>query len=233
VFFFFSRLHLNGTFLLLSLTILKVHEHYPFHSIIFRCNNKNLIARLICGDMIVAIKGGHNTGKTAFIEEVVRRFSDLSVVVIKLSGQDSIDMEGKDTHRYRMAGAQASIIVTKNETVLFSKKRNIDSVLSLARKLMPDIIIVEGYERINEIPHTLIVDMEKDIDMEKTCEQMAEMMENKENDIAVFADGHAIPLNTFTRELFHKTIRAMLSCLKGGDGGHVEIFIRGEGRKHI
>ena len=183
--------------------------------------------------MIVAIKGGHNTGKTAFIEEVVRRFSDLSVVVIKLSGQDSIDMEGKDTHRYRAAGAQTSIIVAKNETVLFSKKHNIDSVLSLAKKLMPDIIIVEGYHRIEKIPHTFIIDTEKDIDMERIHEQMVEALEKEKNDIAVFVDGHEIPMNTFTRELFHKTIRAIFSCLKGGDGDRVEIFIRGDGHKHI
>lgn len=204
---------------------------FPFHHV--SMHNKHLIGAPLCYGMIVAVKGGHNTGKTHLIEEMVGRFSDRSVVVIKLSGKDAIDVSEKDTHRYRVAGAPVSIIVTKSETVLFSQRNNPAEALLLAQKCMPDIIIVEGYEHIEEVPYTILIDMDTGIDMEEVYEEMAEELEKERNDIAIFIDGHAVPLNAFTQELFHATISAMLSTLKGGDGTHLELFIRKEERKHI
>ena len=99
--------------------------------------------------MIIAIKGEKKSGKTAFIEKLLEKLRGYKIIVIKSSEHERIDEEGKDTFRYREAGAVASIIVARNEIVLFSNENGLDKAINLAKKLMPDLIIVEGLSLIH------------------------------------------------------------------------------------
>jgi molybdopterin-guanine dinucleotide biosynthesis protein MobB len=178
--------------------------------------------------MIIAIRGEKNSGKTAFIEKLLEKLRDYKIVVIKSSEHERIDEEGKDTFRYRKAGATASIIVARNEIVLFSNENGLHEAINLARKLMPDLIIVEGYESVKRL-NCRTIGVEKEIDIDKIYrEVLEEIKKEKERrkKVEIFVDGKNLPLNNFVKELFHKTMKAMLSCLKGGEGKEIEIMIR-------
>jgi len=100
--------------------------------------------------MLIAIKGKKNSGKTLFIENLLKKLKGYKVVVVKSSMHEAIDEEGKDTWRYREAGAIASIISTKKEIVLFTKgtENKLKDAINIAKKFFPDVIIVEGYKSV-------------------------------------------------------------------------------------
>ncbi|RLF44352.1 MAG: molybdopterin-guanine dinucleotide biosynthesis protein B [Thermoplasmata archaeon] len=176
--------------------------------------------------MIIAIKGEKKSGKTAFIEKLLEKLRGYKIIVIKSSEHERIDEEGKDTFRYREAGAVASIIVARNEIVLFSNENGLDKAINLAKKLMPDLIIVEGYESVEKL-NCRIIEVEKEIDIDKIYEEaMKEIKKYKEKKVVIFVDGEELPLNKFVEEIFYKTMKAMLSCLRGGEGKEIEIMIR-------
>ncbi len=176
--------------------------------------------------MIIAIKGEKKSGKTSLIEKLLKKLKDYKIIVIKSSEHERIDEEGKDTFRYREAGATASIIVARNEIVLFSNENGLGEAINLARKLMPDLIIVEGYESVKKL-NCRIIDAEKEIDIDKIYEEVIkEIKKYKEKKVVIFVDGKELPLNNFVEEMFYKTTKAMLSCLRGGEGKEIEIMIR-------
>ncbi len=176
--------------------------------------------------MIIAIKGEKKSGKTAFIEKLLEKLRGYKIIVIKSSEHERIDEEGKDTFRYREAGAVASIIVARNEIVLFSNENGLDKAINLAKKLMPDLIIVEGYESVEKL-NCRIIEVEKEIDIDKIYEEaMKEIKKYKEKKVVIFVDGEELSINKFVEEIFYKTMKAMLSCLRGGEGKEIEIMIR-------
>lgn len=170
--------------------------------------------------MLIAIKGEKNSGKTSFIEKMLEKLKDFKIIVIKSSGHEKIDEEGKDTYRYRKAGAEASIIVAKEETAIFINNVSIEEAIKLARKFSPDLIIVEGYKSIENL-NCKIIDMEKNPNVDEICNEILKEMKRKR--IEIFVDGKILPLNKFVEEIFYKTIEAMLSCLKNGKGKEIEI----------
>jgi len=93
--------------------------------------------------IIVQLVGSHRSGKTLALSRVVRalRRRRLSVVVIKHS-HHAIDLAGTDTDRYVRSGATA---------VFFASARTVGflpgDALAWARRLRPDVVLVEGYHR--------------------------------------------------------------------------------------
>ncbi|MCD6512323.1 MAG: molybdopterin-guanine dinucleotide biosynthesis protein B [Thermoplasmata archaeon] len=165
--------------------------------------------------MILGIKGEKNSGKTTLIEEILRKI-DGKVVVIKSSSKETFDEEGKDTWRYRNAGAEMSIIIGRKEAAIFSYL-NLDEAILLAKKMHPELIIIEGYENVKG---DLIVNAAN-----TTAEEVLKMIELKRKKIEVFVDGKRIVLNDFMSHLFYSTIKAMVSSLKGGEGKEIDIII--------
>ena len=106
-------------------------------------------------DMIppVFIFVGHsNSGKTTIIErlipELIRR--GLRVATIKNAHHKvKLDTEGKDSWRYKNAGADISMLVTTNELQLTANADEKREPLQLAKRFLSevDIVLAEGFSR--------------------------------------------------------------------------------------
>jgi len=174
--------------------------------------------------MIIAIKGVRNTGKTTFIEKLLEKLQGYQVVVIKSSEHERIDKKGKDSFRYRKAGSIASMMVMREESVIFMKPMELEEAISFVeRKISPDFIIVEGNESIEKLK-CRVVDMAEEPDLEQIYEDMVRSIKRRKMEI--FVDGKKLPMNEFVEGLMYNTIKAMLSTLKRGEGGSVEIVMR-------
>lgn len=165
--------------------------------------------------MILGIKGEKNSGKTSLIEEILKKV-DGKVIVIKSSSKDRFDEQGKDTWRYRNAGAEMAIIVGRKETACFFSS-TLDEAIFMAKKMHPSLIIIEGYENVKG---DIIVNASN-----TTPDEVLKMIELKKKKIEIFVDGKKIVLNEFMSDMFYNTIKAMVSSLKGGDGKEIDIII--------
>jgi len=112
---------------------------------------------------LFGIYGYSGSGKTTLIEKMVCALQERNkqVAVIKQSRQEkSIDQTGKDTQRFRLAGAHPVVFMGKNETVIFDNQRELsDIVTEIAGNHRVDIILIEGAHdaiipklRIGDIP---------------------------------------------------------------------------------
>jgi molybdopterin-guanine dinucleotide biosynthesis protein B len=101
---------------------------------------------------VVSIVGRRNSGKTTVLEalvaELMRR--GLRVGVLKHSAHEfEIDVEGKDTWRYRRAGAQAVGIMSPSELGVIrtlSGELPLEQAISLLGSDL-DVILTEGFRR--------------------------------------------------------------------------------------
>lgn len=172
--------------------------------------------------MIIGIKGRHGSGKTSLIEKIIEKFKHYRIVVVKTSGHETIDIEKSDTNRYRKAGAKVSMIVAEKETVIFTNG-DIRDAIGVAEKFFPDLIILEGYKKIENL-NCMMIDVEKNIDFEEICRQIKNKIEEKK--ISIVVDGKRLELNEFVKNLFHNTLVSMISCLEGSEGNKIEIFLK-------
>lgn len=110
--------------------------------------------------LIVGFTGHSGSGKTTLIEKVLEtlRARDRKVSAVKRShhGTD-IDVPGKDSYRFRKAGAEEVVLVSDCRWALMKETDapvGLDEILS---RLSPvDIVLVEGYKSEENIPHILV-----------------------------------------------------------------------------
>jgi molybdopterin-guanine dinucleotide biosynthesis protein B len=110
----------------------------------------------------ISFVGFSGSGKTTLIERLVQRLTakGYKVGVIKHHhGQRDmghgardigIDVEGKDTWRYRQSGAAITALVAPDGMMLFLPQENLtaeEAVERLTRQLPVDLILVEGFKR--------------------------------------------------------------------------------------
>lgn len=101
---------------------------------------------------VVAFVGRANTGKTTFIEKLIPLLNNegLRVAVIKHHHHDfEIDKPGKDTYRYKQAGARMTMLTSPHKIALVE---DVDTELRLQEVVerfihSVDLLIVEGYKR--------------------------------------------------------------------------------------
>lgn len=128
--------------------------------------------------ILFGVYGYSGSGKTTLIEKVVCALQERNkqVAVIKQSQQEkSIDQAGKDTQRFRLAGAHPVVFMGISETVIFEKQRELDDIITeIVEKHQVDIILIEGaYDakipklRIGDIPPRENTLMTFDGDLEK------------------------------------------------------------------
>ena len=95
------------------------------------------------------------TGKTTLLEKIIRELSNKGhkIGVIKHAHHDfDIDMPGKDSFRLRKAGAQQTMVCSKNRWALINELNDERDEPSLSESLKQldishlDIIIVEGFK---------------------------------------------------------------------------------------
>ena len=99
---------------------------------------------------IVSFVAPSGTGKTTLIEGVIRhlRTRSLRVAVVKHDAHRLVlDQPGKDSYRYRQAGAWRSVVASSDEMGLFSSLESAPSLGELARQYLDsaDIVLTEGF----------------------------------------------------------------------------------------
>jgi len=115
---------------------------------------------------VISIIGRSNTGKTTLIEKLVPEFCrrGYRVATIKHApGGFEIDREGKDSWRYKKAGAYKTILISPNELALievFEREYNVEELIGLYIK-DADVILLEGHKN---NPYPKIEVLRKDVE---------------------------------------------------------------------
>lgn len=100
---------------------------------------------------IITVTGRSGSGKTTLIERLVNEYisEGKKVSVVKSMRHDfDVDREGKDTHRYKNAGAQSALITNGKKIALMADITDEETPLTLAAKYFSDydIVIIEGFK---------------------------------------------------------------------------------------
>ncbi|MGC9307918.1 MAG: molybdopterin-guanine dinucleotide biosynthesis protein B [Thermoplasmatota archaeon] len=94
--------------------------------------------------MIIAVCGYSDSGKTSFIEQLLSHLEGYRVAVIKHTDRERIDTAGKDTARYRAAGARAAALIASEETAVFlSGAGEVDRLVEM---LDAEVVLLEGFK---------------------------------------------------------------------------------------
>lgn len=100
---------------------------------------------------LVVLAGTSGTGKTTFLEKLIRELKKRNIKVGTIKHHDhdfDIDKPGKDTWRHAQAGADAVALSSPAKVALVRKVEEELTLDQVAAMLGPvDIIIVEGYKR--------------------------------------------------------------------------------------
>lgn len=95
---------------------------------------------------IIQVCGYKNTGKTTFINQLIRFFKqhNLKVGTIKHDGHDfETDNYSEDNFQHFNSGSEISIVFSKNKWLLVEKKeRSLKEMIKLMKDM--DIILIEG-----------------------------------------------------------------------------------------
>jgi molybdopterin-guanine dinucleotide biosynthesis protein MobB len=135
--------------------------HSPFASRHFLSVTRCPVVRC---PVVLSFVGFSGSGKTTLIEQLVQRLTakGYKVGVIKHHhGQrdTGIDVEGKDTWRYRQSGAAITALVAPDGMTLFLPQENLtaeEAVERLTRQLPVDLILVEGFKR-SSLPKFIVL----------------------------------------------------------------------------
>jgi molybdopterin-guanine dinucleotide biosynthesis protein B len=108
------------------------------------------------GIPLVSFVGRSNTGKTTVIERLIPilRERGLKVAVIKHHPHDfEIDKPGKDTYRYKQAGAAMAILASPHKVAVVEDTETELTLEEIITRYIHDVdlLIVEGFKR-EEIP---------------------------------------------------------------------------------
>ena len=196
---------------------------------------------------VVSFIGYHNSGKTTFATEVVRILKERGyrVGVLKSTKHEEVikDTEGKDTFRYKKAGAPSVGIVTPKELILFKEVAKVE-LPHLAFLLFSDcdIVICEGFKSSNvpklevyrkelkeaplfkKVPNVIGVISDTEIEgirnfpiekPEKVADFIEEEFLKRKEDAELFVDGKKIPLKPFVRSALKGVILGFVKTLKG------------------
>jgi molybdopterin-guanine dinucleotide biosynthesis protein B len=136
---------------------------------------------------VIGFIGYSNTGKTTLIEKLIPLFiaRGLKVSTVK-NAHHGFDMDrpGKDSFRYRQAGAAQVLIATSERWALLTEVRGGPAPLeALIAQLQPcDLVLVEGFKGEGQFPR---------IEVRRTTNTEPPIFPRDPNVIAVAAD-HAV-----------------------------------------
>jgi molybdopterin-guanine dinucleotide biosynthesis protein B len=113
--------------------------------------------------------GRSNTGKTTVIERLIPILvgKGLKVAVIKHHPHDfEIDIPGKDTYRYKQAGATMSILASPGKVAVVEDTETELTLEEIITRYIHDVnlLIVEGFKR-EEIPKIEVFQRKEGADM--------------------------------------------------------------------
>lgn len=101
---------------------------------------------------VIAIVGWSKTGKTTLVERLIDAFTKkgVKVAAVKHHHKDlSIDIPGKDTYRFKNAGAATTILVTDQKIALVEDVQKRYSLHDIMTRYVRDVdlCIAEGFKR--------------------------------------------------------------------------------------
>jgi len=100
--------------------------------------------------VVISIVGHSGSGKTTLVEKLVRELSDrgLKIATIKHAHHKvELDTPGKDSYRYKAAGAAMSMLLTRDALQLVADAIDEREPEQLARRFMgeADLVLAEGF----------------------------------------------------------------------------------------
>ncbi len=102
---------------------------------------------------VLGIVGAHNSGKTTFIEKVIRRLKERGYRVAAVKhdpkGKAQVDKKGKDSYRFQEAGADQVILASPQKIVTFNKIEKELNPFEIIDKFVDktnDLVILEGFK---------------------------------------------------------------------------------------
>ena len=100
--------------------------------------------------IVISIVGHSGSGKTTLVEKLVRELSGrgLHIATIKHAHHKvELDTPGKDSYRYKEAGAAMSMLLTRDALQLVADAHDDREPAQLARRFMSeaDIVLAEGF----------------------------------------------------------------------------------------
>jgi molybdopterin-guanine dinucleotide biosynthesis protein MobB len=109
---------------------------------------------------IIQVAGLANTGKTTFIRDLIPALSAQGkVAVIKHLGDHEFNMEdGKDTTVFFEAGAEISVGIDAEKSVIATRKNALDDILRLCKHQQIDFVVLEGFKE-RKFPRIVIGDL--------------------------------------------------------------------------
>ena len=153
---------------------------------------------------IVSIVGKSSTGKTTFLEKLIREITDrgYKVATIKHSHHSiSFDQPNKDSWRHAQAGAAATMVSSTTEIQVIKRVTWELSIDELARNLGEDydIILTEGFSR-GSAPK-----------VEIHRKEAGPLLENAQKLFAVVTDE---PLETETKQFATDDVKGVVDLLE-------------------
>lgn len=99
---------------------------------------------------VISIVGHSGAGKTTLIEKLIRELNNRSLKVATIKHAHhrvELDTPGKDSYRYKAAGAAMSLLLTKDALQLVADAKENRDPGELARRYMndADIVLAEGF----------------------------------------------------------------------------------------
>ncbi len=99
---------------------------------------------------VVSIVGHSGAGKTTLVEKLVREFASrgLRIATIKHAHHKvELDTPGKDSYRYKEAGAVMSVLLTRDALQLVADAREQREPEQLAQRFLgeADLVLAEGF----------------------------------------------------------------------------------------
>jgi molybdopterin-guanine dinucleotide biosynthesis protein B len=101
---------------------------------------------------VISIVGHSGTGKTTLVEKLIRELSErgLQIATLKHAHHKvELDTPGKDSYRYKQAGATMSLLLTKDALQLVADAFDNRDPEQLAKRYMgeADIVLAEGFSQ--------------------------------------------------------------------------------------
>jgi len=101
---------------------------------------------------IVSVVGKGDSGKTTFLEKLIRELADrgVRVATVKHHIHDyDIDIPGKDSYRHARAGATATMVSSPEKFALIhdvAEEMSLDAIARIAADTGCNLLITEGYK---------------------------------------------------------------------------------------
>lgn len=181
---------------------------------------------------VVGVYGFSKTGKTSLLEVVIRRLASesLRVAVVKCTDKDvSVDTAGKDTGRFREAGAQISVLSSPHETgIVFPEAMSVHAIADVLADGgfgEIDLLVVEG-AREPWIPKIMVGECPERENTVGRCAGGVDealgvirgiMKQAKYTRplVMITVNGKEIPLTQYPELIISRVLLGMLSSLKG------------------